>query len=183
MDKKQIEVLSDSNPIKQQRIMNYIVKIVGNYYEMQENYTYTKNRKREIVFARQVAIYLLCKYSSMTLSKIGSKFGNKNHATILHAKKTITDMLETYNDVKTQIEEIENLIKLNYIAIDKSVHLNNDFYYIDFNNHHSIKINNRKGIILTGFTEYERSKIMDSIAGIIDQREHINTGLYILEKK
>lgn len=183
MEKKQIDMLSDSTPVKQYRIMNYIIKIVGNYYEMKDNYTYTKNRKREIVFARQVAMYLISKYSSMTLEKIGSKFGNKNHATILHAKKTIAGMIETYNDIKNQIEEIENLIKLNYIAIDKSVHLSNDFYYIDFNDHHSIKINNRKGIILTGFTEYEKTKIIESIAGIVDQREHKNTGLYILEKK
>jgi hypothetical protein len=184
MDKKSINMLSNSQPVKEERLINYIIKIVGNYYDMDDNYCYTKYRKREIVFSRQVAMYLIMKYSKkITLEKIGSKFGNKNHATVLHAKKIVQGMIDTYANVKKQIEEIENIVKLNYIAIDKSVRLNNDFYFIDFNDHHSIKINNNKGIILSGFTEEELLRIIKIIENITDQRDHKNTGLYILEKK
>lgn len=180
---KKIDILSDSQPIRQQRIISYIISIVGNYYDMDDNYYYTKYRKREIVFARQVAMYLTCKYSTMTLGKIGAKFGNKDHATVLHAKKVVKDLIVTYDKIKKQIEEIENLIKLNYVAINKSLHLNKNFYFIDFNDHFSIKVNNHKGLILTGFTKEEIDQISNVINGIIDQKEHKNTGLYILEKK
>lgn len=174
------KILEESKDKIDERIVNYIVFIVGKYFDVQENYYNTKNRKREIVFARQTSMYLILKYTDLTLKKIGKFFG-KDHATVIHGKNTVLDLIESDKKIENQIKELENIIDLKSKSMIEQISLDNDFYYIDFNNHVSIKLKNDKGIILTGFTEDEINELKKDFE-IINSREHKNTGLYILEK-
>ena len=54
-----------------------------------------KTRKREIVESRQVAMYLSKKNTKESLATIGRTIGNKDHATVLHACKTVNNLIET----------------------------------------------------------------------------------------
>jgi len=69
-----------------------------------------KSRKREIVSSRQLAMYYLCKHTKMTLAQIGGLLGGKDHATVLHAEKTITSLLETDSFIRSKAKEIEFFI-------------------------------------------------------------------------
>jgi chromosomal replication initiator protein len=48
-----------------------------------------KTRKQEIVFARQVAMYLIRELTSISLKTIGNHFGGRDHTTVMHAISTI----------------------------------------------------------------------------------------------
>ena len=67
----------------------------------------TKTRKREVVQARQLAMYFCKNYTKYSLSYIGSQIGKKDHATVLYACKAVTDLIETDRNFKIQVEEIQ----------------------------------------------------------------------------
>ena len=68
----------------------------------------SNSRKREIVQARQIAMYFAKKYTKDSLTSIGNVIGKRNHATVLHACKTVQDLIETDKTFRHTIEEIEN---------------------------------------------------------------------------
>ena len=62
-----------------------------------------KTRKREIVTARQVSMMLAKTFTKYSLAKIGNEIGKKDHATVLHACKTISNLLDTKDPQVTPI--------------------------------------------------------------------------------
>lgn len=174
--------LSEATKLREERIIEYILKIVEKYYKVDSNYVTTKNRRRELVFARQVAMYLIFKYSTCSLERIGDVFNGKDHATVVHAKRTIGNLMYSDKEIKSQIEELEKVVELNIKAISENIDLKRDFYYINFNDYHSLMLEDGKGVILGGFSPEEITKIKEFFTDIIDSKEHKNTGLYILEK-
>jgi chromosomal replication initiator protein len=88
-----------------------IIKTVCDHFSMDESLIQTASRKREIVLARQIAMYLAKKYTDSSLAHIGAKIGGKDHATVLHAIKAIKDQMETGKSFHTLIETIERKLK------------------------------------------------------------------------
>ena len=70
----------------------------------------SSTRKQQVVQARQVAMYLSKKYSNASLAAIGQQCGNKDHATVHHACKTISDRIETDKQFKVTLADIEKKI-------------------------------------------------------------------------
>jgi chromosomal replication initiator protein DnaA len=91
--------------------IDYIQKKVCEYFNLPSDVLQAKTRKREIVQARQIAMYFSKSYTKASLSSIGSMIGGKDHATVLHACKTISNLIETDKSFKSQIDEIEKKIK------------------------------------------------------------------------
>jgi chromosomal replication initiator protein len=71
----------------------------------------SRTRKREIVQARQVAMYFSKSLTKSSLAKIGAQIGGKDHATVLHACKTVNNLMDTDKHFKSQIEDIEKKLK------------------------------------------------------------------------
>lgn len=92
--------------------VDYIQQIVCDYFGLAVDSLQSKTRKREIVQARQVAMYFSKSLTNSSLSAIGSKIGKKDHATVLHACKTVNNLIETDKDFKNQMQEIEAQIKM-----------------------------------------------------------------------
>ncbi len=84
-----------------------IQKVVCEYFNMNIDLLQTKSRKREIVQARQIAMYFSKDLTKSSLSAIGSEIGGKDHATVLHAYKTVRNLVETSNEFKVYINEIK----------------------------------------------------------------------------
>ena len=61
--------------------------------------------------ARQVTMFLSKKYTDSSLSNIGKIVGKKDHATVLHACKTVKDQIETSKEFAASVEAIEGLLK------------------------------------------------------------------------
>ena len=69
------------------------------------------SRKREYVEARQVSMYFIKEnVKNITLSTIGSYFGDRDHATVLHACKTVNNMLDTDKKYKKKFDEMKEEI-------------------------------------------------------------------------
>jgi chromosomal replication initiator protein len=88
-----------------------IIKIVCNYYQIPIEDIQIKTRKREILQARQIAMYFSKKFTKSSLATIGSQIGNKDHATVSHACKTITNLIEFDTKFKTEIEKFQEYFK------------------------------------------------------------------------
>jgi chromosomal replication initiator protein len=91
---------------------NWIVYVVCNYYKISPLKISEKTNKREIVKARQIAMYFLDKYTKMSLAAIGEKLGGKNHSTVIYGIQTVEDLIYSDKDFKQQIAEIENDLKI-----------------------------------------------------------------------
>lgn len=91
--------------------IDYIQKIVCDYFDISLEMINSKTRKREIVQARQLAMYFSKKHTKNSLASIGIACGNKDHATVLHACRTVNNLLETDRQFKTHVEEIDKKLK------------------------------------------------------------------------
>ena len=84
-----------------------IIKKVTDYYGVEVEAINTRSRKREIVLVRQVSMFLANKYLDMSTTKIGQYIGKRDHATVLHACKTITNLAETDKQFRCELNEID----------------------------------------------------------------------------
>lgn len=96
---------------KREITLDHIQKVVCDYFDMNVDVLQSKTRKREIVQARQIAMYFSKNLTSSSLSTIGSVIGGKDHATVLHAYKTVTNLAETNKEFKSYIADIEKKLK------------------------------------------------------------------------
>ena len=97
---------------KREISIDYIQKVVCDYFDMQVDVLRSKTRKREIVQARQIAMYFAKTMTKTSLTSIGSQIGGKDHATVLHSCKTVNNLIETDKRFRVYIDEIEKKLKL-----------------------------------------------------------------------
>ena len=97
---------------KREISIDYIQKVVCSYYNVAAEMLHSKTRKREIVQARQVAMYFSKSLTKSSLATIGSQIGGKDHATVLHACKTVNNLMDTDKRFRMQIDEIEKKLKI-----------------------------------------------------------------------
>lgn len=100
-----------SNYEKKTPTIEEIVKKVADYYGVEPESINTRSRKREVVLVRQIAMYFAKKYLDLSTAKIGLYVGNRDHATVLHACKTIANLADTDKQFRTELSEIENLLQ------------------------------------------------------------------------
>lgn len=96
-----------------------IIEIVFGYYGLDKKLGKEKNRKREIVQARQISYYEGARLTNLSYQSMADNF-NQDHATCLHGIRHIKDLIVANPPVKKDIKEIEKQIleKIN-IPIDK----------------------------------------------------------------
>ncbi len=105
------EVLKAYVHMSQKEIsVNRITDIVCRYFEIDEKSFNSTKRTREVAQARQIAMYLAKQHTKLPLAAIGAAIGGRNHATVLHSCKNVSNLIETDKVLKNQIEEIEKII-------------------------------------------------------------------------
>lgn len=97
---------------KKKITIDLIQDIVCNFYNIKPDLIHTASRKREIVQARQVTMYLSKQYTEMPFAQIGNLIGKKNHATVLHACRTVKEQMEVDKSFRDEISEIELKLKV-----------------------------------------------------------------------
>ena len=96
---------------KKEISVNDIVELVCKHYGVPTSTIYTKTRKREVVLARQVSMYLAKKNTELSAAKIGVMIGNKDHATVVHACKTIKEQISINKNFSAEVDELQNELK------------------------------------------------------------------------
>ncbi len=89
-----------------------IVRTTCEYYHVKDESIYTSSRKRDIVLARQVAMFLTHKHlPNLSLARIGQCIGSKDHSTVLHACRTIEEQIGVDKAVELAVGDIEAKMK------------------------------------------------------------------------
>ena len=86
--------------------IDYIQKVVSDYFQMDIQTLQSKTRKRHIVQARQIAMYFAKKFTKASLASIGSQIGRRDHATVLHACKTVDNLSFTDKQFRKYVEDL-----------------------------------------------------------------------------
>jgi chromosomal replication initiator protein len=92
--------------------IEYISKVVCDYFNMPVESLQTKTRKREIVQARQITMFFSKSLTKYSLASIGAQIGNKDHATVLHACKTVNNLKDTDKNFRQYVEDIEKKLTM-----------------------------------------------------------------------
>ena len=81
-------------------------KVVSDYFQMDVEILQSKTRKRHIVQARQLAMFFAKKLTKASLASIGSQIGKRDHATVLHACKTVDNLSSTDKQFRKYVEDL-----------------------------------------------------------------------------
>jgi chromosomal replication initiator protein len=92
--------------------IDFIQKVVSDYFDLPLELMKSKTRKREVVQARQIAMYFSKNLTKASLANIGAHLGGKDHATVLHACRTVNNLIETDKRFRNYIEDIEKKISI-----------------------------------------------------------------------
>ena len=88
-----------------------VQRVVCDYFNITRDDLLSKTRKRQIVQARQIAMYMSRNLiSNCSLSTIGAEIGGKDHATVLHACTTVSDLMSTDKTFRQYVTDIEKLL-------------------------------------------------------------------------
>lgn len=91
--------------------LDSIVDATCSYYNIKKEEVIGKKKLKQIVQARQIAIYLINDMLGVPLATIGSYFGGRDHTTIIYARDKIEEMIKTNNLIANQIKDIKNMIQ------------------------------------------------------------------------
>ena len=92
--------------------IDYIQKTVAEYFHLKVDDLKDKTRKKEIVIARQVAMYFSKEYTNHSLKSIGYHFGGRDHSTVIHAVQSVNDMMDVNANFRDTIKDLKDKLKI-----------------------------------------------------------------------
>ncbi|MDR2087500.1 MAG: chromosomal replication initiator protein DnaA [Dysgonamonadaceae bacterium] len=91
--------------------MEKIEDVVSGYFNIELKDIHSKSRKREIVQARQIIMYLLKKYTNYSYAHIGCVVGKRDHATVIHSERNVKNLRQVDKKFRSTLEKIEDTLK------------------------------------------------------------------------
>ena len=98
--------------INKEITVDYIQNLVAEHFSLPVDKLQGKTRKRQVVIARQLSMYLAKNLTDKSLKAIGENFGGRDHSTVIYSCKTVSDLMETDMIFKDTVSELEKKIKL-----------------------------------------------------------------------
>ena len=98
--------------ISKEITIEYIIKLVADHYELDVGRIQGKTRKRSVVIARQLSMYLAKNLTNKSLKAIGENFGGRDHSTVIYSCQAVQNMLDTDSMFKSTVTELEKKIKM-----------------------------------------------------------------------
>ena len=92
-----------------------VTRCIHKYYRFDLKDLRSKKRKKELSFARQVAMFLMKKHTKKSLREIGTFLGGRDHSTVLHAIEKIQKYAAQYNEFTVMLEKMEKDISSDVI--------------------------------------------------------------------
>lgn len=90
---------------------DYIQEIVAKYFNIDKKDLVSTKKSNDIVYPRQIAMYLCRSIGQMSFPKIAEEFNKKDHTTIMHAYKKIEKDVKENSNTKMIVESVKNIIK------------------------------------------------------------------------
>lgn len=92
--------------------IDLITSVVCKHFGIEENKLREKNRRKEVVLARQVAMFLSKILTKSSLKTIGLHFGGRDHSTVIHSQTSIEQLIQTDSKAKEMIDTLRNKIEM-----------------------------------------------------------------------
>ena len=110
----EIDSLLVSNFLKENKeiTIDAIQKMVCEFFEVPYDKLLQKTRKREIVQARQITMYLAKAFTKNSLKTIGEHFGGRDHTTVIHSCQTVKDLMDTDSMFRENVMELTQKVQL-----------------------------------------------------------------------
>ena len=88
-----------------------VQEIVADHFGITVADLKSKSRKRELVYPRQIAMYLAKEKTELALKSIGYHFGGRDHSTVIHAIQTINDLITEKPETRETVEKLKSYFK------------------------------------------------------------------------
>lgn len=98
---------------KKELSIDKIQEVIARHFNLELDALRSKSRKRHIVQARHIAMYCSKHFTGASLTNIGEHFGKRDHSTVIHACRTVEDLMDTDQQFKKQVNEVQKLISMN----------------------------------------------------------------------
>jgi len=92
--------------------VNNIKKLVAEHFELPVEKLQGKTRKRSIVIARQLSMYLAKNFTNSSLKSIGNDFGGRDHSTVIYSLKAVQDLMDTDALFKDTVNTLEKKVQM-----------------------------------------------------------------------
>jgi chromosomal replication initiator protein len=98
--------------INKEITVEFIQKLVADHFVMPVDTLQGQTRKRQVVIARQLSMYLAKNLTDKSLKVIGENFGGRDHSTVIYSCRTVQDLMETDAIFKDTVTELEKKIRM-----------------------------------------------------------------------
>lgn len=100
------------NSVKPKKLISVkeVVKIISDFYNLEDDIVYKKTRKKEVVKSRQVIMYILREDFNVSYPSIGEKLGGRDHTTAMHSCEKIKNDLKTDLLLNKEINQIRGMM-------------------------------------------------------------------------
>lgn len=89
-----------------------IQKLVAEHFKIPVDKIQGKTRKREIVIARQLSMFLAKTMTDTSLKTIGENFGGRDHSTVIYSCNTVSELMDTDGNFRETVDDLEKKIKM-----------------------------------------------------------------------
>jgi chromosomal replication initiator protein len=87
-----------------------VVKMIADFYHVDEESIYEKTRRKEVIKPRQVAMFILREDFNISYPSIGEKIGGRDHTTVIHSCEKIKEDVKTNNTLMEEINQLRTMI-------------------------------------------------------------------------
>jgi chromosomal replication initiator protein len=102
-------IKNNAKPKKMMSVKD-VVKIVSEFYNIDEESIYNKTRRKEVVRPRQVVMYILREDFSISFPSIGEKLGGRDHTTVIHSYEKMKDEIKTDSLLSQEITQLRSML-------------------------------------------------------------------------
>lgn len=89
-----------------------IQKAVAEHFDLDVEKIKSTTRRRQVVLARQISMFLVKQHTNNSLKNIGKLFGGRDHSTVIYSLKTVEDLMDTNDEVKRALAELDRKIRI-----------------------------------------------------------------------
>lgn len=87
-----------------------VLRVISNFYQIEEKSIYEKTRRKEVVRPRQIAMFLLREDCGVSYPLIGQKLGGRDHTTVIHSYEKIKSELKVNNMLEQEIKQLRAML-------------------------------------------------------------------------
>ena len=87
-----------------------IVKMIAEFYSLEPGKIYDKTRKKEIVYVRQIVMYILREYFNISYPAIGKEIGGREHTTVIHSYEKVQEHLKDDPNLQQEIDQLRAIL-------------------------------------------------------------------------